>query len=128
VVPPFSFDLLYNNSRNKNNKKTMIVKAKLNSEEFNYIEKNIEDESLRPPKKRKKKRNSRFGYKTAGGKYVPSEGQYLFCLHHPIIFKTDVDKYARDEVICGFLRQKEVNHDYIHIVNVKRRKLYNFSI
>lgn len=105
----------------------MIIntKSKLNSEEFINIQTELDEERLKTSKVEKKKRKSRFGYKTAGGYYVPTLGQYNFCLHHPKFFKTDTDKYARDEVICGYLKQKEIHHDYIHIVNVKKRKFYS---
>lgn len=68
-----------------------------------------------------KRSKSKFDYKTAGGFYVPTKEQYEFVMQNMDLFKTDEEITAANIVVGGFSCNEKVNHDFIHIVNEKRR-------
>jgi hypothetical protein len=67
-----------------------------------------------------KKNKSKFNYRTAGGYYLPTVNQYLYCTL--IRYQLNVEqKEAVQQVINGFTNRIKIHHDYIHIVNEMRR-------
>lgn len=71
----------------------------------------------------KKRAGSRFGYETAGGKYVPTELQH----NRAVLIVSNQSasselKASANAVISGYLFDEKVHHDHIHIVNEWMRK------
>ena len=64
----------------------------------------------------KRREKSRFNYRTAGGKYIPSKQQYDFTLTYKGEL-TDEQSTAFFIIQFGYINKQKVNHDYIHIVN-----------
>lgn len=69
----------------------------------------------------KRRAGSRFDYESAGGRYIPTREQYMFCFDNMHLAITDEQKDAFNIVISGYSCQEKVHHDYIHIVNELRR-------
>lgn len=76
-------------------------------------------------RKEKRQASSNFNYETAGGSYIPTEQQYLFCLQNMYLFQTNKEKDAANNVIYGYGCKEKVHHDNIHIVNEKIRKFHS---
>ena len=74
-------------------------------------------------KANKRRATSSFDYESAGGRYVPTKEQHDFCFNHSELFTTIEEQVAMNEVTSGYLFNEKVNHDYIHIVNVKIRHM-----
>lgn len=72
-------------------------------------------------KAKKRREASNFDYATAGGQYVPTKAQHDFCLNNNHLFADGVEQDAANEVMYGYTCQEKINHDFIHIVNEKRR-------
>ena len=72
-------------------------------------------------KKIKRINTSEFDYTTAGGNYVPTREQHNFCLDNFDLFETQTEINAMNIVLIGYATNEKVHHDYIHIVNEKRR-------
>jgi hypothetical protein len=83
-------------------------------------------EARKEEKAAKRRAGSRFDYESAGGSYVPTQGQYEFCNTHPELFVGIEKGCACASVIMAYLNQNKVHHDYIHIVNEVWRK-YEFE-
>ena len=71
----------------------------------------------------KKRATSRFDYYTAGGEYIPTAEQYEAAYQLQSEKPTKEQSDACDFVIYGYLNNKKIHHDYIHIINEYRRKL-----
>jgi hypothetical protein len=71
----------------------------------------------------KKRATSKFDYNTAGGSYVPTKEQYDFVIKNMDLFTTSEEKEAVNMVLSGYSLNEKIHHDYIHIVNEKRRKI-----
>lgn len=74
-------------------------------------------------KAQKRRESSQFDYKTAGGSYVPTQEQFWFCAEHSEMFETMEEQTACNMVMSGYTCNDKVDHDYIHIVNEKRRAI-----
>jgi hypothetical protein len=70
---------------------------------------------------KKRRATSSFDYNKAGGYYIPTKGQSDFCLSHMELFITSQEKEAANFVISGYACNEKIHHDYIHIVNEKKR-------
>jgi hypothetical protein len=71
----------------------------------------------------KRRSTSQFDYNAAGGNYVPTREQYIFCVDNINQFETREEIDAMNFVMSGYVMNEKVHHDYIHIVNEKRRKI-----
>jgi hypothetical protein len=65
----------------------------------------------------KRRANSQFDYKTAGGNYIPTLLQFEYCMNHNFPNLTMEQEAAINEVMRGFSCNEKIHHDYIHIVN-----------
>lgn len=74
-------------------------------------------------KAEKRRSTSEFDYNSAGGFYIPTKEQHDFCVANMGLFETSKELDACNFVISGYNLQETVHHDYIHIVNEKRRSL-----
>jgi hypothetical protein len=72
-------------------------------------------------KENKRRSTSKFDYNTAGGNYIPTKEQHDFCLNNMELFETSEDKTACNIVMSGYICNEKTPHDFIHIVNEKRR-------
>ena len=71
----------------------------------------------------KKRATSKFDYNTAGGYYVPTKEQHDFVMKNMDLFTTSEEIEAVNMVLNGYSLNEKIHHDYIHIVNEKRRKI-----
>ena len=78
-------------------------------------------EERKAEKAQKRRATSKFDYGTAGGNYVPTREQHDFCFNNIHMFVTSEEVDAANMVMSGFVCNERVHHDYIHIVNEKRR-------
>lgn len=78
-------------------------------------------EAKKEEKAQKRRATSSFDYNKAGGNYVPTEEQFNFCLSNMHLFITPEEINAANWVMSGYTCNEKVHHDYIHIVNEKRR-------
>lgn len=78
-------------------------------------------EARKVEKLQKKRAGSRFDYNSAGGYYTPTKEQHDFCFANMELFVTSEEKDAMNFVMSGFSCNEKVHHDFIHIVNEKRR-------
>lgn len=69
----------------------------------------------------KRRSTSKYDYNTAGGQYVPTQAQYDFVMRNMDSFNTSEEIDAANMVMFGYTSNEKVNHDYIHVVNEKRR-------
>lgn len=69
----------------------------------------------------KKRASSSFDYSTAGGYYVPTKEQHDFVWGNLNLFSTPEEQEAANMVMSGYSTREKVHHDFIHIVNEKRR-------
>lgn len=92
--------------------------------------KNMQDEvfkaeyyARKEAKAEKRRSTSEFDYNSAGGFYVPTKEQHDFCISNMNLFETSKEKDACNFVMSGYSLQEKIHHDFIHIVNEKRRFL-----
>ncbi len=78
-------------------------------------------EARKTEKLQKTRAGSRFDYGSAGGNYTPTKEQHDFCFNNAHLFESMDEQTAMFEVIRGYSCNEKVHHDYIHIVNEKRR-------
>jgi len=71
----------------------------------------------------KRRAGSKFDYQSAGGKFVPTQTQYDFCVLNMALEMTDEQDEAFKQIMWGYVCQEKVHHDQIHIVNELRRSL-----
>jgi hypothetical protein len=58
--------------------------------------------------------------------FVPTKEQHDFCMNHFELFSTFEEKNAHALVISAYSLNEKVNHNFIHIVNEKRRSQNTF--
>lgn len=85
------------------------------------IEKEAYEERKRNRDK-KRQSTSQFDYNKAGGNYIPTKEQYDFCYNKMELFITNDEKNAANMIMYGFTCNEKIHHDFIHIINEKRRK------
>ena len=76
----------------------------------------------------KRRAGSRFNYSTAGGNYMPTEGQYKEALR--FIGKGDLTQEqfnACNIVMSAWVCQEKCHHDQIHVVNELTRNRQNYE-
>lgn len=71
----------------------------------------------------RRRAESRFDYRTAGGSYVPTKAQVHFCRSNSHLFTTPEEIEAMNAVLVAYYNSEKVEHDMIHIVNEKIRQL-----
>ena len=79
-------------------------------------------EGRQAEKAAKRRAGSKFDYSSAGGYYVPTREQYVFCAENMNLFETAQEQDALNFVMSAYTLNEKVHHDFIHIVNEKRRK------
>jgi len=79
-------------------------------------------EKRKKEKEEKRRSKSKFDYSSAGGNYIPTKTQYDFVIKNFNLFKTLEEQDAANMVRYGFTTKEKIHHDYIHIVNEKRRE------
>lgn len=79
-------------------------------------------------KSNKRRSASNFDYESAGGEYVPTKEQYDFCFYHLDLFIIIEERTACNAVIFGYSCNEKIDHDFIHIINEKRRKYLNNNL
>lgn len=84
-------------------------------------------EARKVEKAEKRRAGSKFDYNSAGGRYVPTKEQHDFCFNNMHLFATSEEVDAANMVMSGFVCNERVHHDYIHIVNEKRRSQNTLS-
>ena len=72
-------------------------------------------------KANKRRDGSNFDYNSAGGMYVPTKEQHDFCFRNIHLFETPEEQTAMNIVMSSYSINEKCHHDYIHIVNEKRR-------
>ena len=82
-------------------------------------------ENRKEQKAQKRRETSSFDYNKAGGSYIPTKEQADFALNNMDLFITPEEIDAANFVISGYACNEKVHHDFIHIVNEKRRKFTN---
>jgi hypothetical protein len=70
----------------------------------------------------KRRSTSIYDYTSAGGYYIPTKEQYDFAMRNPDLFTSD-EENSRNQVIFGYSCSEKVHHDFIHVVNEKRRAI-----
>ncbi len=80
-------------------------------------------EARKEEKAQKRRAGSSFDYNKAGGFYVPTREQHDFCFDNMHLFNSPEEIDAANFVMSGYICNEKVHHDYIHIVNEKRRNL-----
>ena len=98
----------------KAQRKEFAIRMQNQEEKASYEERKVQ-------KANKRKSNSKYDYQTAGGNYVQTREQHDFCLNNMALFTSASEIEAANMVMFGFNCQEKVHHDYIHIVNEKRR-------
>lgn len=78
-------------------------------------------EARKQEKLQKKRAGSKFDYNSAGGNYVPTREQHDFCFNNMHLFEGLEEENAANEVMRGFSCNEKIHHDFIHVVNEKRR-------
>ena len=68
----------------------------------------------------KRRSTSNFDYYSAGGEYVPTKEQHDFAFDNIGKFDSSFDE-AANMVISGYSCNMKVHHDFIHVINEKRR-------
>lgn len=104
----------------KAQRKEFAIRMQNQEEKASYEERKVQ-------KANKRKSNSKYDYQTAGGRYVPTKEQHDFCLNNMALFATSEEVDAANMVMSGFVCNERVHHDYIHIVNEKRRSQNTLS-
>ena len=72
-------------------------------------------------KAKKRREGSKFDYNSAGGMYIPTREQHDFCFANMHLFVTNEEIEAMNMVMSCYSINEKCHHDYIHIVNEKRR-------
>lgn len=80
-------------------------------------------EQRKEERAQRRRSTSSFDYNTAGGNYVPTQSQYDFVMNHMYLFNTSEEQDAVNQIIYGYTCKEKVFHDYIHIINEKRRTI-----
>jgi hypothetical protein len=101
----------------KSQKKTFAIRMQDPSEQEKY-------NNNKRVKEEKNRAGSNFDYYSAGGRYIPTQSQYDFCIRNASLFVTDEETLALAIVISGYINKSSVHHDYIHIVNEKSRNVF----
>lgn len=100
--------------------------SKAQRKEFAQRMKNPEEQAeylaRKSEKSRKRRSESKFGYESAGGSFIPTQAQYQFVMNYTGIF-TDTEQNAANQIIFGFTCNEVIRHDDIHIINELIRKL-----
>ena len=79
-------------------------------------------EARKKERANKRRATSSFDYNTAGGEYIPTKEQFNFVYEHMELFTTPEELNAANIVLSGYTSNEKVHHDYIHIINEKRRE------
>jgi len=69
----------------------------------------------------KRRAKSAYDYTTAGGMYIATAEQYMFCMANENMFTMMEQQIARNQVVMSYTCGMKIHHDSIHIVNEIRR-------
>lgn len=81
-------------------------------------------ESRKEARENRRREESQFDYRSAGGNYIPTEFQYDIA--NKILYSQDTsreEQEAANQIIHGYTCQEKIHHDYIHIVNEFSRRI-----
>ena len=74
-----------------------------------------------PPRKEQRaetrRSTSKFDYQTAGGEYIPTEGQNKIAFELLNLNPTPEQKEACNMVLYSYSCKEKVHHDFIHLIN-----------
>jgi hypothetical protein len=84
-----------------------------------FAEKMKDPDEQKAYQERKYFNHSYEGFKDKN--FIPTKEQHDFCFNHMELFTTIEEQSAMNEIMSSYVCQEKVNHQYIHIVNEKRR-------
>ena len=87
-----------------------------------FAEKMKDPEEKAAYEERKRFKHSYEGFKDRD--FIPTKEQYDFCMTYPELFITEEEKDAVNQIIYGYGCNEKIHHQYIHIINEKRRNYY----
>jgi hypothetical protein len=81
-------------------------------------------EARKQARETKRRAGSRFGYETAGGRYVPTQSQYVYACRMLAGGGLTEDEDTAARMVCSaYACNEAVHHDMIHLINEHGRRV-----